>query len=77
MEKILILLLFLTSCSAPAKFLVIEKHPTGILDNCSVSLQPVNKKAKKMKNVKQALIECDQENVGDTLIVTKKTFANL
>jgi hypothetical protein len=80
MEKKLILLallVFLMSCTVPAKFVITEKHPTGVFDNCSVSIKPINKKAKRMKNVTKALIGCDQENIGDTLIITRKTFANL
>ena len=60
----------------PARFVILSKTPNGVFDNCVAKIKPINKRALKMKDVDEALIGCNEEKVGDTLIVTRKTFAN-
>lgn len=73
MEKILIFLVFLTSCTVPAKFVVTEKNPNGVFDNCVATIKPLNKPAIRMKST-QALVGCGEEQIGDTITITKKTL---
>lgn len=74
MKYLFFLLITLCSCGT-AKFIVTTKEPTGIHDNCVVSMKPITPKAEKLfKRVDGALVGCDQYEIGDTLIVNRKLF---
>lgn len=77
MKKMLfILILFLAiGCQSP-QFLVVDKEPNGVLDNCIVKLHPLNKKAENYSYVKDALVSCYDYEIGDTLYLTRKKFTN-
>ena len=93
MKRILIFLITIVCLSSFApKFLVIDKRPTGVLDNCIVTVIPLNKKAENFSQVfitkdnkgkvvwkemrRDVLVGCENYNLGDTLILDKKHFTN-
>ena len=65
----------MVGCNTPA-FLVTSKKSNGVLDNCIVTLLPLNKQARNHSYVKDALVGCDQYEPGDTLYLTRKEFTN-
>jgi len=77
MKYCIILLVFLFGCQA-AEFVVVSKKPTGVYDNCIIEMKPITKKAEHIVRFGNAgaLVGCDNVNVGDTLIVNRKTFTN-
>jgi len=70
-----ILLALMISCQSP-QFLVVSKTSNGVLDNCIVKLMPLNKQAENHSYVKDALVSCDDYEIGDTLYLTRKEFTN-
>lgn len=78
MIKILILAFIIMMGCTPAKFIVVNERPTGVLNNCVVGLLPLNKKAERLANdsIDGALVECGEYKIGDTLIMDRKHFTN-
>jgi hypothetical protein len=79
---IVILALFLVGCQTPA-FYVYEKKPSNCIEcnTCVVGLYPVNKSAKnycaKNNSIEHnALVGCNDYNVGDILKLSDKKFTN-
>jgi hypothetical protein len=78
MKKLSIVLfaMFFIACQSP-KFVVLTKKSTGVLDNCFITVKPINDKAVKIsKTMDGILIGCDDYQINDTLVLTKKEFTN-
>lgn len=72
---VVLMCLVLTGCVHP-KFLVTDKFDAVTeINTCKVYLWPLNRAAYKIET-RCALVGCDEYNVGDTLIMTKKEFTN-
>ena len=77
MKRVLVVLFataFLLACQSP-KFLVVKKQSVDSTENCIVKLQPLNNSAN-LNDIRDALVSCEEYNIGDTLILTRKTFTN-
>jgi hypothetical protein len=74
------------------KFMVVDKTPNGIYNGCTAIVVPLNQRAERLSQVfitkdnkgktlritysKNVLIYCDEYNVGDTLLLTRKKYTN-
>lgn len=75
LTMLICILFFNISCTHPM-VLVVHKEPTGVLDNCTYSVDPINKRAGRIGFEDGILCGCNDYKLFDTIIITRKTFTN-